>query len=111
MERYRLGEEWLESCLVEKDVGVCPGFSWDKVNFLPSSCGCVVLSCQLKLNHNRVLVDSCLNRSQQCAQVAKKANSILACIGNDQQNHPPVVGTDEAIRFVLVNQTHPTLQF
>ena len=50
MQCYRLGEECLESCLADRDLGL--------------------------------LVDSWLNMSQECAQVAKKTNSILAGIRN-----------------------------
>ncbi|KAK4805311.1 LOW QUALITY PROTEIN: hypothetical protein QYF61_019255 [Mycteria americana] len=52
-------------------------------------------SCQAEKNLG-VLVNSCLTMSQQCAQVAKKANGILACIRSSDW------GSDRPLYWALV---------
>ncbi|PKU38849.1 rna-directed dna polymerase from mobile element jockey- hypothetical protein [Limosa lapponica baueri] len=62
-----------------------------------------------------LLVNSQLNMSQHCAQVAKVACSILACNRNSVQqdlgsDHPPVLGPDEAPPRLLCPVLGPSLQ-
>jgi len=98
MQCYGLGEEWLESCPVEKDLGVLVSC----MNFNKTKCRVRHLSHNNPMQRYRLgggwlescpagkdlgmLVSSQLNMSQQCAQVAKEANGILDCIRNSVAN-------------------------
>ncbi|PKU42879.1 rna-directed dna polymerase from mobile element jockey-like [Limosa lapponica baueri] len=74
MQCYRPGEGRLDSCLLEKDLGV--------------------------------LVDCQLSISQQCAHVAKKASSILACIRNSVASRTchPVLNTETEQKVLVDNK-------
>ena len=48
-----------------------------------------------------MLVNTQLNITQQCAQVAKKANGLLACQQNQGDDYFPILGSDEATPQVL----------
>ena len=75
-------DRWAEANCMNFSKTKCPAFRSQQLHAMPQAWGRVAGNLNEEEKDLEVLVDSQLNMSQQCAQVAKKAHSSLACIRN-----------------------------